>query len=319
MTVSLITIGVIAALAIIALLGLAWLAYANAETARTNGYDQGYGDAKTAFTEYTTSLEEQLTSAVGRLAKANRDIEAQLQDADRRIAIYAGRSYTRDELAVIRRAAKHLKVAALTYDQLKAAEILDLSDQAQRHLTVCGELEQIAQRIEDQLEGNTPATLPVNQPEADAALIEVAAISDKLTNGKSWIVYGPQGCGKTKNAQAIADALGLTEIVDDWQPGDPAPITKALVLTNHLGPDLPPFYRRALIQFVSHHFLKRESCHPVLYWRAVCGRVSLPQQRNLPPCSMTIHDVHCLFQAPVFAFPFLYGPWRRTSHRSNHS
>lgn len=246
MTVSLITLAVIGALTIIALLGLAWLAFVNAETARTNGYDQGYGDAKTAFTEYTTSLEEQLTSAVGRLAKANRDIEAQLKDADRRIAIYAGRSYTRDELTTIRRAAKHLKVAALTYDQLKVAEILDLSDQAQRHLTVCGELEQIAQRIEDQLEGTAPTALPTSQPEADVALLEVAAISDNLTNGKSWLVYGPEGCGKTKNAQAIAAALGLTEIVDDWQPGDPAPITKALVLTNHLGPDHMPFSRRVL-------------------------------------------------------------------------
>lgn len=246
MTVSLITLGVIAALAIIALLGLAALAYVNAQTARTSGYDQGYDDARKAAADYTASLEEQLSGAVGRLAKANREHDQQLQDADRRIAIYAGRSYTRTELDSIRRAAKHLKVAALTYDQLKVAEILDLSDQAQRHLTVCGELEQLAQRIEDQLEGNAPATLPVNQPEADAALLEVAAISDKLTNGKSWIVYGPQGCGKTKNAQAIADALGLTEIVDDWQPGDPAPITKALVLTNHLGPDHPPFYRRVL-------------------------------------------------------------------------
>ncbi|MBP3063690.1 hypothetical protein HBN90_04615 [Pseudomonas chengduensis] len=44
----------------------------------------------------------------------------------------------------------------------------------------------------------------------------------------------------------MADALGLTEIVDDWQPGDPAPITKALVLTNHLGPDHMPFSRRVL-------------------------------------------------------------------------
>nr|WP_256834511.1 ATP-binding protein [Pseudomonas oleovorans] len=246
MTVSLITLGVIAALAIIALLGLAWWAYANAESARTNGYDQGYDDARKAAADYTTSLEGQLANSVGRYAKANREHEQQLQDADRRIAIYAGRSYTRDELAVIRRAAKHLKVAALTYDQLKVAEILDLSDQAQRHLTVCGELEQIAQRIEDQLEGNAPATLPVNQPEADAALLEVAAAAASLTNGKSWLVYGPEGCGKTTNAQAIADALGLTEIVDDWQPGDPAPITKALVLTNHLGPDFPPFYRRVL-------------------------------------------------------------------------
>lgn len=246
MTVSLITLAVIGALTIIALLGLAWLAYVNAETARTNGYDQGYGDAKTAFTEYTTSLEEQLTSSVGRLAKANRDIEAQLQDADRRIAIYAGRSYTRDELTTIRRAAKQLKLAALTYSQLSTNQVLELSDQARHALTVCGELEQLAQRIEDQLEGNAPATLPNTQQEAEAALREAAAFAAGVPNGKSWLVYGPERCGKTTNAQAIAAALGLTEIVDDWQPGDPAPITKALVLTNHLGPDFPPFYRRAL-------------------------------------------------------------------------
>lgn len=242
MTVSLITIGVIAALAIIALLGLAWLAYANAKTSHTNGYDEGYGDAKAAFTEYTTSLEEQLAVSVGRLAKANREHDQQLQDADRRIAIYAGRSYTRDELAAIRRAAKHLKVAALTYDQLKVAEILDLSDQAQRHLTVCGELEQIAQRIEDQLEGSAPTALPDSLNEANTALMEVAAAASRLTNGKSWLVYGPEGCGKTTNAQAIADALGLTEIVDGWLPGDPVPPHKALLLSTET-PDFPTHKR----------------------------------------------------------------------------
>lgn len=246
MTISLITAGVIAALAIIALLGLAAWARISAETARTNGYDQGYDDAKKAAADYTTSLEGQLANAVGRLAKANREHDQQLQDADRRIAIYAGRSYTRDELATILRAAKHLKVAAPTYDQLKMAQVLDLSDQAQRHLTACGELEQIAQRIEDQLEGNAPAALPNSQSQAEVALLEAAAFAAGVPNGKSWLVYGPEGCGKTKNAQAIADALGLTEIVDDWQPGDPAPITKALVLTNHLGPDHPSFYRRVL-------------------------------------------------------------------------
>ena len=246
MTVSLITLGVIAALAIIALLGLAWLAYVNTETARTNGYDQGYGDAKTAFTEYTTSLEEQLTSSVGRLAKANRDIEAQLQDADRRIAIYAGRSYTRDELITIRRAAKQLKLAALTYNQLTTSQVLELSDQARHALTVCGELEQLAQRIEDQLEGNaTPATPPALRAEAEAAILEAAAYSAAVPNGKSWLVYGPKGCGKTTNAQAIAAALGLPDILDDWQPGMPVPTTKTLVLTNAEGP-FQPFTRRVL-------------------------------------------------------------------------
>lgn len=246
MTVSLITLGVIAALAIIALLGLAALAYVNAQTARTSGYDQGYDDARKAAADYTASLEEQLTGAVCRLAKANRDIEAQLLDADRRIAIYAGRSYTRNELTTIRRAAKQLKLAALTYNQLTTNQVLELSDQARHALTVCGELEQLAQRIEDQLEGNAPTALPNTQQEAEAALLEAAAFAAGVPNGKSWLVYGPEGCGKTRDAQAIADALGLTEIVDDWQPGDPVPVTKALVLTNHLGPDHMPFSRRVL-------------------------------------------------------------------------
>lgn len=236
---------IIAAL-VLALIGLASYTRRSAESARADGYNEGYDDARKAAAEYTASLEEQLTGAVGRLAKANRDIEAQLLDADRRIAIYAGRSYTRDELTTIRRAAKQLKLAALTYSQLSTNQVLELSDQARHALTVCGELEQLAQRIEDQLEGNAPTALAASQPEADAVLLEVAAAAATITNGKSWLVYGPEGCGKTKNAQAIADALGLTEIVDDWQPGDPAPITKALVLTNHLGPDFPPFYRRAL-------------------------------------------------------------------------
>lgn len=34
--------------------------------------------------------------------------------------------------------------------------------------------------------------------------------------GKSWIVYGPQGCGKTRNAKTIAKELGLRHIRDEW-------------------------------------------------------------------------------------------------------
>lgn len=30
------------------------------------------------------------------------------------------------------------------------------------------------------------------------------------------VVYGPQGCGKTSNAQAIADYFHCTPVVDDW-------------------------------------------------------------------------------------------------------
>jgi hypothetical protein len=32
----------------------------------------------------------------------------------------------------------------------------------------------------------------------------------------SWIVYGPQGCGKSMHARAIAKMLSLKDVVDDW-------------------------------------------------------------------------------------------------------
>lgn len=242
MTVSLTTLAIIGALTIIALLGLAWLAHTNAEVARTSGYDLGYDDAKKAAADYTTSLEGQLANSVGRYAKATREHEAQLQDADRRIAIYAGRSWMRDDITTLRRGEKQLKAAALTFAKFPNDA---LNEQARFALIVGNQLGALAHRIEAQLEGDAPTTTTSSQPEADG-LLEVAAAAASITNGKSWLVYGPEGCGKTKNAKAIAAALGLTEIVDDWQPGDPAPITKALVLTNHLGPDHMPFSRRVL-------------------------------------------------------------------------
>lgn len=248
MTIPLITAGVIAALLIIALLGLAAWARSNAETARTSGYDQGYDDAKRTYGEYNASLEEQLGRNVGRLAQAKREHDATLQDADRRIAIYAGRSWNSEDLTTIRRGAKQLKLAAITYNQLTTNQMLELSDQARHALTVCGQLEQVAQRIEDQLAGNAPVPAAVPQAlraEAETAIVEAAAYAAATPNGKSWLVHGPEGCGKTRNAQAIADALGLTQIVDDWQPGQPVPLTKALVLTNDPGPH-HPFTRRVL-------------------------------------------------------------------------
>ena len=45
------------------------------------------------------------------------------------------------------------------------------------------------------------------------------------------VVYGPQGCGKTTNAGAIARAYGLASIADDWAPGKPLP-ANALALTH---------------------------------------------------------------------------------------
>lgn len=54
---------------------------------------------------------------------------------------------------------------------------------------------------------------------------------------RSVIVYGPQGCGKTRNAEALRIHFGLSTVceADEWkvQP----PLTDALILTNATPPD----------------------------------------------------------------------------------
>jgi hypothetical protein len=35
------------------------------------------------------------------------------------------------------------------------------------------------------------------------------------------IYTGPQGCGETTRAPAIAQRYGCAKVVDDWLPGDP--------------------------------------------------------------------------------------------------
>ncbi|AKH39165.1 MULTISPECIES: hypothetical protein [Nitrosomonas] len=39
----------------------------------------------------------------------------------------------------------------------------------------------------------------------------------------SAIIYGPQGCGKTRNAEKLAKHLGLSNIIDDWMPDQELP------------------------------------------------------------------------------------------------
>jgi hypothetical protein len=59
----------------------------------------------------------------------------------------------------------------------------------------------------------------------------------------SVIVYGPQGCGKSKNAEVMMAHFGLKHLIDNgedgsgnsWSPGDPIP-EDTLVLT--FAPDL---------------------------------------------------------------------------------
>lgn len=53
---------------------------------------------------------------------------------------------------------------------------------------------------------------------------------------RSCLVHGPAGCGKTTNAPAIAKALGLSQILDNWYAGAPVPLLDTLVLTNAANP-----------------------------------------------------------------------------------
>ncbi|WP_260441064.1 hypothetical protein [Pseudomonas putida] len=53
---------------------------------------------------------------------------------------------------------------------------------------------------------------------------------------RSCLVHGPAGCGKTTNAPAIAKALGLSQILDNWDAGAPVPLLDTLVLTNAHNP-----------------------------------------------------------------------------------
>ena len=49
------------------------------------------------------------------------------------------------------------------------------------------------------------------------------------------IVYGPMGCGKTRNGQRLLRALGLNRLIDDGldhEPNRRIPPCGALVLTN---------------------------------------------------------------------------------------
>lgn len=223
---------IIAALAVITLIGLAVWAYRAAQKAHVQGYDLGYDDAKRGhelrIADQQHEIEHLQLKAANQRAAHQLERDAIIQDADARIAIYASRAMTSVDIQNLRIANKQLLLAAQTYTNLK------LPDQARFATTTAQTVGQMADRI--------AAALPAATPAADDILTFAANVSP---NGKSWLVYGPEGCGKTTNARAIADALGLTDILDTWQPNDRVPTTKTLVLTTAT-PPFPQFIRRVL-------------------------------------------------------------------------
>lgn len=60
---------------------------------------------------------------------------------------------------------------------------------------------------------------------------------------KAVIIRGPQGCGKTRNAEALAKHFGKTLIIDDWKDGEPLP-DNALCLTQDAGEHIHYGYER---------------------------------------------------------------------------
>lgn len=110
-----------AALAIIIGLALAWLAFRAAQQARAIGYDQGYDDARNAQLARIELLQGELDDLSGLAAdlETARRLERDelIQDADRRIAIYASRSnpFTETDLQTLQTAAEQLDLLSRTF------------------------------------------------------------------------------------------------------------------------------------------------------------------------------------------------------------
>lgn len=215
-----------------------------AATARANGFDDGHTIARNAAQQRIDLLNVDLATlaekrAAERYAHVHeRDRIAQelrdqygaerdrlIEDADRRIATYARRAnpFTEQDLATLADTNKCLTLACNTYAGLQAWDAHTAA--ATQQTAIRAMHERLKQALAEQ------GTPPVEA--SPPALV------------KSYLVHGPMACGKTRNARAIADTLGLTEVLDDWQPGMPVPAFNTLVLTNSDGP-FPPFKRRIL-------------------------------------------------------------------------
>lgn len=152
-------LSIVSAILLLGLIAVAVLSSRAARSAREAGYDEGFEDADQSHAEHTNALHEELQ----RLRNA-REIERQghqqaldaiMQDADARIATYAARSLTADDLKLLKAAKAKLILAGETFSRLHA------DDHAQ---VVNGYIQRL-----DQLTARIEAALPPAVVEMEAA------------------------------------------------------------------------------------------------------------------------------------------------------
>lgn len=84
------------------------------------------------------------------------------------------------------------------------------------------------------------------------------------TENAAVIIYGPQCCGKTGNAKAVADFFGKDRVLDDWKLGDDLPHDAACLTNDERVQGLkqfqmPGYPPSAVFEFSDvMHVLKRE-------------------------------------------------------------
>jgi hypothetical protein len=220
------TIQLLAAALFISLCVWPLIATRMARSARSAGFDEGHQIAREANAERIHLLNIDLAD-LARKREADRtahrlERDQLIQDADQRIAAYARRAnpFTEQDLSALAGTLKTLELARNTFAGLQA---LDKQAEAANQLASTRDLHARLQEVLSNQNAEQPATPRRPIKGAPAAV-------------RSLLVYGPQGCGKTRNARAIADALGLTDILDDWHIGMPFPTFNVLVLTYENGP-----------------------------------------------------------------------------------
>lgn len=176
---------------------------------RAQGYSAGSQARQPLIDELQYSINKQaleITSLKGQRLNLMHDhhqaLEAISQAADERVQAHTQRCLSDHELLWVKRAIVQLEKSSATYKVIG-------NDQRTRDTNATRE----------QLQG---------------LVTRMAAAPSGAQ--RSVIVYGPEGCGKTRDASRIAEALGLSKIKDDWHRDAPIEAADTLYLTNYAGP-----------------------------------------------------------------------------------